>query len=89
MSTSAVADICQVERTLQTRTLSTLKLLGFLGHTSTHAFATRRVMRSSKPYCLLLIVPCSRDQVHVTLACQVQHMCKDAPSGAVPPPSGP
>ena len=48
-------------RTLQTRTLSTLKGFEFLGHTSMHALATRRVIRSSHPYCLLEMVPCSVD----------------------------
>ena len=43
---------------MQTRTFSTLKFFGFLGHTSMQARATRRVTRSSLPYCLLEMVPC-------------------------------
>ena len=76
-------------RTLQTRTLSTLKLFEFLGHTSMHALATRRVIRSSQPYCLLEMVPCSVDNngergAEITIGGQV-----DAPAAASQPPLRP
>lgn len=45
---------------LATRMLSTLKLLGFLGQTSTQAWATRGHNTSSKPYCLDATAPCKR-----------------------------